>query len=106
MWELRLCARAIASQQQPWHLTDTSCAEGVVDVFSENSYGVCVPVNSSANEIIVGMARASALQNSGSNGKAEASYLQQCLDALSFQCHRFCAAQFALSEPSMTVPAV
>ena len=43
-------------------------------MFSENSYGVCVPVNSSANEIIVGMARASALQNSGSNGKAEASY--------------------------------
>lgn len=44
-------------------------------MFSENSYGVCVPVNSSANEIIVGMARASALQNSGSNGKAKASPL-------------------------------
>lgn len=44
-------------------------AEGYVDVYSENSYGVCVPLNSSANEVIFGMARASALQNSGDSGK-------------------------------------
>lgn len=42
-------------------------------MYSENSFGVCVPVNSSANEIIVGMARASALQNSGSDHEARMS---------------------------------
>ena len=47
-----------------------------MDVYSENSYGVCVPVNSSANEVIIGMARASALQNSGASGKAVFSFLQ------------------------------
>ena len=39
-----------------------------MDVYSENSYGVCVPVNSSANEVIVGMARAAALSSSGETG--------------------------------------
>ena len=36
-----------------------------MDVYSENSYGVCVPANSSANEVIIGMARAAALASSG-----------------------------------------
>lgn len=39
-----------------------------MDVYSENSYGVCVPTNSSANEVIVGMARAAALSSSGKGG--------------------------------------
>ena len=72
MCALLSCAPAVASAAAMAQ-TGSSCAEGVVDVYSENSYGVCVPVNSSANEIIVGMARASAVQNSGSNGKANAS---------------------------------
>lgn len=36
-----------------------------MDVYSENSYGICVPVNSSANNVIIGMARATALASSG-----------------------------------------
>ena len=45
-----------------------AAAEGYMDVYSENSYGVCVPLNSSANEVIVGMARAAALSSSGEIG--------------------------------------
>ena len=47
-----------------------------MDVYSENSYGVCVPVNSSANEVIIGLTRASALQNSGASGKSVFSFLE------------------------------
>ena len=47
-----------------------------MDVYSENSYGVCVPVNSSANEVIIGMARASALQNSGASGTSALSFFE------------------------------
>ena len=47
-----------------------------MDVYSENSFGVCVPVNSSANEVIIGMARASALQNSGASGESVFSFLK------------------------------
>ena len=36
-----------------------------MDAYTENSYGVCVPANSSANEVIIGMARAAALATSG-----------------------------------------
>ena len=43
-------------------------AEGYMDVYSENAYGVCVPLNSSANEVIIGMARAAALSGSGDAG--------------------------------------
>ena len=45
-----------------------ACAEGYMDVYSENAYGVCVPLNSSANEVIIGMARAAALSGSGDAG--------------------------------------
>ena len=46
-------------------LSAVANAEGYMDVYSENSYGVCVPTNSSANEVIIGMARAAALSSSG-----------------------------------------
>ncbi|EIE27156.1 kinase-like protein [Coccomyxa subellipsoidea C-169] len=38
---------------------------GGVNVSSENSLGYCVPTNSSANEVIAGLARASATRDSG-----------------------------------------
>ena len=40
-------------------------AVGGVNVSSENSLGYCVPTNSSANEVIAGLARASATRDSG-----------------------------------------
>lgn len=41
------------------------CAVGGVTVNSENSQGYCVPSDSSANEVIAGLARASAVRDSG-----------------------------------------
>jgi hypothetical protein len=39
-----------------------------MQVNSENSQGYCIPTNSSADEIIAGLARASAIQNAGQAG--------------------------------------
>lgn len=40
-------------------------AVGGLTVSSENSLGYCVPTNSSSNEVIAGLARASAVRDSG-----------------------------------------